>query len=552
MLIPTAEQHDSTARFKEFETIDWIEEAKNQVAYKNSSALAENNSFYSVAHSAFNLIQVWIVIFLVAAIIGLNTAVISIVTEWLSDIKLGYCSNHWWLNEKFCCWQNWNTFGSCPDWKEWSVATTSYNVYILDWIMYIFFGAIQEYAPYAAGSGLPEIKTVLAGYYFDKFMNGWTLIIKSIGLAIAVSSGLSVGKEGPAVHMVKLREILSASAAAGIAVAFGSPIGGVLFSLEDISYVFPLKTLSRSFFCALIATTVLHVINPFRTGKIGLCGAYLTKINIKMAKFRKKIDMGKLLSYLFQECEDGNWANLCTNRNTMSMLTSLLFATIARFIGTALAYGCKIPCGIFVPSMAIGATFGRMLGNIVQILQANYPNAFLFAQCHPDTQCVTSATYAFLGATAALTGITRVTVAVVVIMYELTGAVNFIVPTMIVVMVAKVVADYISPGAISEQMIFLNGLPFIELESSPLGMQVSEIMTKNPVTLPTSGMTIDEISAVDFTPIVLDINTSTETVEEIFTRLGPKMILVEDITGRLVGLVTRKDFIRAKLKNSSH
>ena len=77
------------------------------------------------------------------------------------------------------------------------------------------------------------------------------LLIKSIGLPLSIGSGLSVGKEGPSVHFAvatgnvisrlfekyrndasKMREILSASAAAGVGVAFGSPIGGVLFSLE--------------------------------------------------------------------------------------------------------------------------------------------------------------------------------------------------------------------------------------------------------------------------------------------------------------------------------
>jgi chloride channel 3/4/5 len=56
-----------------------------------------------------------------------------------------------------------------------------------------------------------------------------------------------------------MREILTASSAAGVAVAFGSPIGGVLFALEEMSNTFPNRTMWKSFFCAMIATIVLQV-----------------------------------------------------------------------------------------------------------------------------------------------------------------------------------------------------------------------------------------------------------------------------------------------------
>jgi len=72
-----------------------------------------------------------------------------------------------------------------------------------------------------------------------------------------------------------MRDILTAASAAGVAVAFGSPIGGVLFSIEvsksasggrasnverqEMSPSFNTKTMWRSFLCALVATVTLSV-----------------------------------------------------------------------------------------------------------------------------------------------------------------------------------------------------------------------------------------------------------------------------------------------------
>lgn len=50
------------------------------------------------------------------------------------------------------------------------------------------------------------------------------------------------------------------------------------------------------------------------------------------------------------------------------MVNSLFLATMIRIGLVVISYGCKVPAGIFVPSMAIGATFGRMVGIIVKSL----------------------------------------------------------------------------------------------------------------------------------------------------------------------------------------
>ena len=134
--------------------------------------------------------------------------------------------------------------------------------YVVLAIIYGFLASsfVMTVAPYASGSGIPEVKTILSGYVIHGYLGKATLTVKSIGMMLAVGAGLSLGKEGPLVHVAcccgnifsylfpkyrknqaKRKEILSAAAAAGVGVAFGAPIGGVLFSLEEVElfYTYP-------------------------------------------------------------------------------------------------------------------------------------------------------------------------------------------------------------------------------------------------------------------------------------------------------------------------
>jgi chloride channel 3/4/5 len=400
------------------------------------------------------------------------------------------------------------------------------------------------------------------------FLGFWTLAIKSVCLPLAIASGLSVGKEGPSVHYAvctgnvisrlfakyrsnasKTREILSACAAAGVAVAFGSPIGGVLFSLEEMSNHFPLKTMWRSYFCALVATAVLSAMNPFRTGQLvmfqvkydrdwhffevvfyiiigifgGLYGALVIKWNLRAQAFRKKyltkyaileatllaagtaiicypnaflrIDMTESMEILFLECEGAeDYHGLCEPDRRFWNIDSLSIATVLRVFLVIISYGCKVPAGIFVPSMAIGASFGRTVGIIVQAMHEANPKSIFFAACKPDEPCITPGTYAFLGAAAALSGIMHITVSVVVIMFELTGALTYILPTMIVVGVTKAVSDMFGKGGIADRMIWFNGFPFLDnKEDHNFGVPVSQVMRTSVVAVPVTGMTLAEV-----------------------------------------------------------
>ncbi len=144
------------------------------------------------------------------------------------------------------------------------------------------------------------------------------------------------------------------------------------------------------------------------------------------------------------------------------MLWTLLLVGLLKLVFTIFTFGVRVPAGIFVPSLAIGACFGRITGILVQMAQESNPTASLFASCPKDGQCITPGIYAMVGAAGVLAGVTRMTISLVVVMFELTGASTYILPTMISVMVAKWVADAFNTEGIYDGFIRLNNYPFLD------------------------------------------------------------------------------------------
>ena len=80
---------------------------------------------------------------------------------------------------------------------------------------------------------------------------------------------------------------------------------------------------------------------------------------------------------------------------------------------------------------------------------------FFRGECGQDESCITPGLYAMVGAAAVLGGVTRMTVSLVVIMFELTGGVRYIVPLMVG---STLYRDW------------LKGLSFCRLREPPLGV----------------------------------------------------------------------------------
>lgn len=260
--------------------------------------------------------QGWVLVALIGFITALIAYFVNVSESSVFDIKEGRCQGSWYFSKRKCCYGE----DDCPSWKTWGdqMKFTGVEEKWIDFIAYVFFvvllsvgaclltlttktvipsafslstldenlgaecpkrpiegdgssmddgvspsrplnvapkSSTMVYYP-AAGSGVAEVKVILSGFVIHGYLGVQTLIKKTLALVLSVASGLSLGKEGPYVHIAtcvgniacrifpkynhndgKRREVLSASAASGVGVAFGAPIGGVLFSLEEVRYV---------------------------------------------------------------------------------------------------------------------------------------------------------------------------------------------------------------------------------------------------------------------------------------------------------------------------
>ncbi len=165
-------------------------------------------------------------------------------------------------------------------------------VYLLTQLCFTLLAYMAaRYVPLASGSGIPEIKCFLNGINLPRVVCFKALSAKLSGVIFTVAGGLPAGKEGPMVHCGAVlgaelshgrenicsvdtsftvqntfrsdrekRDFVACGAAAGVAAAFGAPIGGVLFSLEEGASFWSTHLTWRAFFCAMITVFTLHFI----------------------------------------------------------------------------------------------------------------------------------------------------------------------------------------------------------------------------------------------------------------------------------------------------
>jgi len=419
--------------------------------------------------------------------------------------------------------------------------------------------------PLAAGSGIPEVKCFLNGVDLPNVVSWRTLLAKAPGVMCSVSAGLPCGQEGPMIHsgailgslfsksaigkvfgpyraMVETRDMVVAGAAAGVAAAFGAPIGGVLFAIEEGATHWNVRIMMRTFWCCMCALFTLRFMQVGIEGKDtwgtlggaaplsfgfwerssykvwelpifmlmamvgGLMGALFNHSNTLLTQWRMRhvgpvglkrwsealfvtlciallhfyIPVCSTQSVEFEKFDHTNALYWRTGGTAIRSLFhdeeqfdhfGLVLFGVTQFVLACWTYGMGVPSGLFVPSLLIGAVFGRLVGDMVNAIPA------LAGCAHPGA-------YALVGATAMLSGMARITISLSVILIEATGDTQWALPIFVTVMVAKWTGDWFTIG-LYDIHIELKHVPMLEPfpETAMVALNARDVMSRNVMTL---------------------------------------------------------------------
>ena len=347
---------------------------------------------------------------------------------------------------------------------------------------------VVRYAPETSGSGIPNLKAVLHRLRTLK----WTRVlpVKFISGALAIGGGLALGREGPTVQIGgavgagisswlkvparKQRTLIAAGAGAGLAAAFNAPLAGVMFVLEEIQRDFHPFVFGAAFLAAAIADIVVRlltsglpvfIIPRYPTPPLGslpifvmlgiLAGVLGVVFNRSLIltlqwseriKGLRKVGLAAVIGAMigivgwFSPLAIGGGqplALLVLSGKLSLMAIPLLF--VLRFFLTISSYGSGASGGIFSPLLALGALLGLALGTIAH----NGAPAIV-----PDP-----GVFAVAGMAAYFAAIVRAPLTGVVLIVEMTGDYEQMLPLLISSFCAYAVAEWMKDLPIYEALL---------------------------------------------------------------------------------------------------
>jgi CIC family chloride channel protein len=348
---------------------------------------------------------------------------------------------------------------------------------------------IVRWEPLAAGSGIQHVEAVFLGDARPPRIR--LLPAKFIGGVLSMGSGLVLGREGPTVHMgaaigaeaarrarlpdAEVRMMQTALGGAGLAVAFNAPIGGTLFTLEEVTKSFRVKTVLATLFSAVTAVACsrlllgnhadfhvepmgstalawlpLFVVFGVLTGCLGAVynGLVLWFLDHVAAIRRipalaKAAVVGAIVGFamfVYPLSVGGGEDLTQLILGGQHLVVSAVIGILAvRFVAGPLSYSTAVPGGLFAPLLAVGSLWG-----------------LLFVGCFnavwPEDATQLAVPMALVGMAAFFAATVRAPVTALVLVVEMTATTEALLPMMVATGAAVLVANVMGSPPIYDSL----------------------------------------------------------------------------------------------------
>ena len=367
-----------------------------------------------------------------------------------------------------------------------------FSVFFITPLLFLFsWMIIRFFSPEAGGSGIPQVLAAHDMDYespqksqIDRLLSGRVILYKILSSILCIFGGGAIGREGPTLQISaslfhlfgkKTRQYfpetssqlwIVSGAAAGLAAAFNTPLGGIVYAIEELGSKHFLKVRSILLTAVIISGLMAQAVlgdylflgSPqmehegwsflplaILTGVLsGLLGAIFARLLFFFAHFRFRIRstwaQGTLTLFCGFVMAGFIFLNHKSAGSGIELINDFLFrdqvadlgSLALRFFGTMVTYLSGSAGGIFSPSLAIGGCLG------------SYLSAFFgFANSH---------LFVLMGMTGFLTGVTRIPFTSFILVLEMTNEHSAIFPLMTAALFAQLAASFILKHSFYEMM----------------------------------------------------------------------------------------------------
>ena len=374
------------------------------------------------------------------------------------------------------------------DWNAWMIFIIAPIGFVLSWWL------VKEFAPYSKGSGIPQVMAAVElanpkeHTKIRHLLSIKIIVFKILSSLALVIGGGAVGREGPTIQIagsvfrkvneylpdwwpkISKKNMIMTGAAAGLSAAFNTPLGGIVFAVEELSKTH-INYFKTALFTAVIiagltaqtlAGSYLYLGYP-KTADVslmvmfpvilvaGISGILASQLSVLMLainawKKRLKSDRSNIIFLVISALIIASLA-FFVNREILGSGKEIMERTlftddkheewympIFRMIGPALAFTSGGAGGIFAPALSAGASVGSVISGWIN-LTPNETNVVILG-----------------GMVAFLTGITRAPFTSAIIVLEMTDRHSLIFHLMLAGMVSSLISLMVSRKSLYDSL----------------------------------------------------------------------------------------------------